>query len=336
MSRTGSRRALLGVLLGTALSLALLALTLRWAGWRPLFEALSSVDARYLLLGVAIFLLSMGARAACWRILIGRPVSLWRVLAALNEGYLLNNVLPWRMGELGRALLLGKQPGLSTPGVLSSILVERMYDIVLAVALLVSLLPWAAGASWAPRAALAGAAVVLLGAVILWLLLRRPQVVERILPRLPGGLAGWQSRWLAFRDGLTALERPRSLATSFAWMLASWLLAAVEYWAVIRSVLPGASLLWAGFMLTITLLGVAIPSSPGYLGVFEAAGAAALATFGVPAGQALAAALILHGMVYVIASTLGAVALAADGATLVGLYREVRGWLARSSPGRVG
>lgn len=318
-----------GLLVGLAASGVALVLVLRWAGWGPLREALGRVEAGFLLLGLVVFLVSMMARVACWRVLIGRPVGFLRVLAALNEGYLLNNVLPWRMGELGRAILLGRQPGLSAPLVLSSIVVERLYDMILAVGLMLVLLPLASGAVWAVRAAWFGAAAVAVALALLWFALKRPQSVESLLSRLPGSTAAWQRLWGSFRDGLAALQTPRRLLLSFAWMVVSWALALAEYWLVIRSVLPAAQPLWAGFMLAATLLGVAVPSLPGYVGVFEAAGVAALSVFGVPANQGLAAALVLHGMVYSIASLIGAVALVLDGDTLSGLYQQARTYLSR-------
>lgn len=324
----GSGRRWVGLALGAAVSALALALALRWAGWRPLRDALAQVDVRFLLLGVAGFLASMMARVAAWRVLIARPIPFRRVLAALNEGYLLNNVLPWRMGEVGRAILLGRQPGLSTPLVLSSIVVERLYDMILAVGLMLIMLPVAAGAAWASRAAWLGAGVVGVALAGIGLALRRPERIEAWIVRLPGPQAAWQRLWASFREGLTVVETPGRVLVSFGWMAISWCLALLEYWAVLRAVIPAAQPSWAAFMLAATLLGVAVPSLPGYIGVFEAAGAAALSVFGVPPEQALAAALVLHGMVYSIASLIGAVALVQEGETLAGLYRQARGWLA--------
>ncbi len=318
-----------GLVIGLLVSGLALALVLRWAGWGPLREALQRVRPDYLMLGLLVFLASMMARVACWKMLIGRPVGFVRVLATLNEGYLLNNVLPWRMGELGRAILLGRQPGLSAPMVLSSIIVERLYDMILAVGLMLVLLPLASGAGWAARAAWIGAAAVVVALAFVWFALRRPQAIEGLLARLPGPAATWQRLWGSFRDGLEVLRTPSRMLMSFAWMLASWGLALLEYWLVLRSVLPAAQPLWAGFMLAATLLGVAVPSLPGYVGVFEAAGVAALTVFGVPPNQALAAALVLHGMVYSIASLIGATALMMDGETLTGLYGQARNYLLR-------
>jgi glycosyltransferase 2 family protein len=318
-----------GLLIGLITSGLALALVVRWAGWGPLRAALHGVQPGFLLLGLVVFLASMMARVACWWVLIGRPVGFGRVLATLNEGYLFNNVLPWRMGELGRAILLGRQPGLSAPLVLCTIVVERLYDMILAVGLMLVLLPLVAGAAWAARAAWLGAAAVAAALAFVWFALKRPQTVEGLLTRLPGSTAVWQRLWASFRDGLAVLKTPNHFLSSFAWMVASWALAILEYWLVLRSVLPAVQPLWAGFMLAATLLGVAVPSLPGYVGVFEAAGVAALSVFGVPADQGLAAALVLHGMVYSVASLIGAVALTLDGDTLEGLFDQVRTYLSR-------
>jgi uncharacterized protein (TIRG00374 family) len=323
--RTG--RWLIGLWIGIGISAVALIWVLRWAGWRPFLDALGRVQIGWLALGVALFLVSMVARGLCWRMLIGRPVGLVRVLAALNEGYLLNNLLPWRLGELGRAILLGRRPGLSPALVLSSIVIERFFDILLAVGLMAALLPAVAVSAWAGRATVLGAIVILVGLAVLLLALRRPDLVDRVVTALPGGSRLWLGQWNAFRDGLKVVETPRRLVLAFAWMLVSWVLAWLEYWAVLSSIVPDARLLWAAFLLAATLLGVAVPSSPGYIGVFEAAGVAALSAFGIPPGQGLAASLVLHGMVFSIASGLGAVALAGDGESIAGIFGQVRGWM---------
>jgi uncharacterized protein (TIRG00374 family) len=253
------------------------------------------------------------------------------VLAALNQGYLLNNVLPWRMGELGRAVLLGRRTNLTVQGVLSSIVIERLYDVTLALTLLLALLPLAVGVPGVMQSALMGGMVLTLAILGVWIVLRRPEWMEWILQRLPGGLARWGSHWSQFREGLEILRSVPVLVVSLLWMIGSWVLAGVEYWFVLRSLHIQATLGWAFFMLTVTMLGVAIPSSPGYIGVFEAAGVLALSVFGVPGDQALAAALVQHALVYILGTGLGAVAMFGEGETLLGIYRDVRAWL-RSEP----
>lgn len=314
-------------------SAAALLLALRWSGWAPLLAVLRQVDYFVLVPAAAIYLISMAARALAWQVILGGRASLLQMLAALNQGYLKNNLLPWRMGELGRAILRGRRPGLSPAMVLSSIVVERLYDMSLAVALLLALSPAAFGASWAPRAALVGGLAVILALGVLWLVLARPQAVEWMLRRLPGGLGRWQGLWENLRAGLASLRDARQLLAGFAWMVLSWALAGGEYWLVLRAFVPEAQATWALLALCVSLLGVAIPSAPGYIGVFEASAVAALAVFHVDSSLALGYALILHGLHFGTTTLLGAAALAGEGETLTGGLRLIRSWTGAAAEG---
>jgi uncharacterized protein (TIRG00374 family) len=322
-NRPGARR-WFGLLFGLLISALAAYLVLQWAGWEPLVEALRQVDLQLIALAVIIFLLSMLARSLCWRELLDREYSLLQVLAALNEGYLLNNMLPWRLGEFGRAILLGRKGKKGTLNVLATIFVERMLDVFIAFSILIALLPTAAGLPEARRTGFILAGILIAGAVVVWILLRESTWIHWFLARLPGNKDRWVGMWDRLQSGLMVLREPDRLLRSLSWLMISWFLAGIEYWLVLRAFLPQASLLWAYFMLTVTLLGIAIPSSPGFIGVFEAAGVIALSVFGVPRGDALAASLMIHGIVYLVGSALGAVAMTREGDTLVGIYRQIR------------
>lgn len=322
-SRSSSKR-WFGVLLGALISALTIYLVFQWAGWEPMVEALANVDLRLVLLAVAVFLVSMVARALSWRELLERRYSLLQVLAALNEGYLLNNILPWRLGEFGRAILLGRKGETGTLSVLSTILVERLLDVFIAFSILIALLPTAAGMPEARRTGLILAGILLMGAVVVWFLLREGTWIKALLGRLPGDLSQWTARWERLQSGLSVLRDPGRFLRTLALLGLSWFLAGVQYWLVLKAVVPEARLLWAFFMLTVTLLGIAVPSSPGFIGVFEAAGVLALSVFGVPRGDALAASLLIHGIVYVVGSLLGAIAMTREGDTLIGIYRQIR------------
>ncbi len=336
MAMSRNSRRFLGLLLGILISAVALYLVLRWAGWEPLLAALKRMDARFLLLAVVVYLASMLARTAAWKTMMNNKYGFGRVLAALNEGYLLNNVLPWRLGEVGRAVLLGRHPGGSILSVLSSILVERLFDLAIAIGLLFALLPHVAGIPNVPRTGLSIAVVLFVIIAGLWLLVRKPEWIESVVSRLPGGEKRWMPAWERVRQGLQALQNPRLFFTSLGWMLLTWTLAGVEYWLIMRALIPEAEWIWAFFMLTITLLGGAIPSVPGYFGVFEAAGVLALSVFGVPTAEALAIALTIHGMVYLLGSLFGFIALLNEGETISGLYRDIRKWLSTGSKQQAG
>jgi uncharacterized protein (TIRG00374 family) len=313
-----------GVILGIAISAVTIYLVFQWAGWDPLIEALSRVDLWLVALAMIVFLISMLARALSWRELLDRKFSLLQVLAALNEGYLLNNILPWRLGEFGRAILLGRKGASGTLTVLSTIFVERMLDVFIAFSILVALLPTAAGLPEARRTGLILASILVAGAIVVWFLLRDSTWIQRLFARLPGDASRWEVFWQRIQRGLMVLREPSRFLRSLSWLGLSWFLAGIQYWLVLRAVVPEANLLWAFFMLTVTLLGIAVPSSPGFIGVFEAAGVLALSVFNVPRGDALAASLLIHGIVYVLGSLLGAVAITREGETLMGIYHQIR------------
>jgi len=84
----------------------------------------------------------------------------------------LNNLLPFRLGEVGRAFLLSRKAGLGFWQVLSTIVIERILDLSMAVGLLFSTLPFVVGATWAREAAFLVGGMVILGLVVLYILAR--------------------------------------------------------------------------------------------------------------------------------------------------------------------
>jgi uncharacterized protein (TIRG00374 family) len=321
------KRTILGTFLGLIVSLTAFWLVIRWAGWSTLAGHFSDLKFSMIALSILIYLISMAARTLAWRVMLGEGLPFWTVLGALNEGYLLNNILPLRLGEIGRAVLVGKKPGMTIPGALSSIMVERLFDVALALALFVGLLPYAAGLEGIAQNSAIALGFLLLALIVVIIAWWNPAWLDRLIVRIPGGERLWNPLWSRFREGLQRLRSARRFALSLAFMLLSWALAGFEYWFMLKAVIPEAELLWAFFMLTVTLIGVAVPSLPGYIGVFEAAGVIALSVFDVVPGQALVATLLIHAMVYLVASSFGLIALLREGETLSLLVEQVKNWM---------
>jgi uncharacterized membrane protein YbhN (UPF0104 family) len=131
-------------------------------------------------------------------------------------------------------------------------------------------------------------------------------------------------RLQAFFDGLTTLIHfPRFLKV-LIWMLMSWGLAIVYHYLTLLSFDPSAKIIWSAFGMATASMGVALPSSPSYVGVFEAAWVGALALFQVTMSTALAYALILHVIHILISCIFGIYALSSEGETINQLYMEIR------------
>ncbi len=306
-------------------ALALLVLV-RLADWPQVLAAWESLSIAGVGAAWVLFVVSMLTRVLAWRAMLQNSVPFGRALLALNEGYLLNTVFPLRAGELGRAILLGEY----VPGgiffVLSTIVIERAFDLALAAAVLLSTLPLAFAADWAAPAALTTLAAVAAALVLLYLTARyrarwAPRL-RRLLERWPRlGSLLWP-RLEATLDGFSLLTHPRWFALALGGMALTWALAVAEYAFVLRLFLPQAPLWWGAFVLGAAAAGVALPSAPGSLGVFEAAVVGALTLLGAPAAPALAYAVLVHLLHLLTTSALGAYALFRDGETLSKLWEK--------------
>jgi hypothetical protein len=128
---------------------------------------------------------------------------------------------------------------------------------------------------------------------------------------------------MAFFSGLEALTDARRFLLTILLMALNWGIALLQFFVLLRAFFPGAQLLWAAFVLGVMSLGIAAPSSPGAIGVMEIAIVGALSAFKIDPSTSLAAALTAHFTNYFVTGIFGLYALAHDGLTLTGLYRDV-------------
>jgi uncharacterized protein (TIRG00374 family) len=289
-----------------------------------------------ILANVAITVLWLTVRAHVWRSLLQKQATPRQTFLTINEGYLLNNLLPFRLGEVGRAYLLSHKTSLGFWQILPTILIERVLDLAMAAGLVLSSLPFVVGATWARQAVFAAVGIVALGLGGLYLLARRQEFVLRIFEKLSQRWAFLQkigqSTLPSFLAGLGVFNDGRIFLQSVLLMVLNWLVAIGQYYVLLLAFLPQASLLWAVFSLGVAALGIAAPSSPGAIGVLEISLVGALSLFGVDPSTALAFALTAHLLNYVVTGTIGAYALTLDGESLGQLYRQVRG-LSRTPEG---
>jgi uncharacterized protein (TIRG00374 family) len=324
----GSRQDWRRLLPGLLISAASLVIVLYLAKPRRMIDALRVADYRLVLGGGLITLVWLVVRGMAWRTLLQDKVPLNQTFYTLSEGYLLNNFLPFRLGEVSRAYLLGDKSGLGFWRVLSSILIERALDVLIAAALLLGTLPFVAGVASGRGAALGIGGVMLIGMVVLYLVARYPDQFLRLYERLTwrwGFLSRLGKQVLPnFFSGLAVLTEPGRFLRAGAWFLLNIAVAIIQFIILMLAFFPHGKPLWAIFCLAVSSLGVALPSSPGGIGVFEGAVVGALAVFKLDSGTALAYAFTMHFWNYAITGLLGSYALARDGESIFHLYDRVR------------
>jgi uncharacterized protein (TIRG00374 family) len=272
--------------------------------------ALASADLRWLPVVAGYIALDILVRALRWQRLLApiRVLPFPSVLGALLVGYLANNVLPARLGELLRSHYLGDRERLSRTTTLGTVVVERVVDtaVVVAIAALAILVLNVRGVV---RSAVAvGIAIVILLTVSV--------AVGVAGHRLPGAeaLARLAERWPRaailtnrLRGGLAVAGRPRTLLEALVLSLVAWgatLLAFIVAGSAVGLELRvgEAALLSSG-----VALASAIPSGPGYLGTYELAAVKVAEAIGLPTAPALATAVIVHATILVV-TTVGGLA----------------------------
>jgi glycosyltransferase 2 family protein len=263
---------------------------LRW--WAPLGAA-------------GFFVCSLVVRGLRWRALItplARPPA-GQVRDVLIIGFMVNLLLPARAGELTRALLLARLAGVSRRASLATIGIERLLDgftLLGGLALLGLLFPvpsWTRHLGWVMLAVVSA-----LAALLLWLALHDASlfaVLDRLLFFIPSSARRRVIDFLRrFVDGTAAVRSPALLAQAAGLSLLIWSLEIGIYLTMLRGFPTGLPAWAAAMALIVTNFGIAVPSAPGYVGVFEAACGGALMALGLQQEMALSYALSLHGMFY--------------------------------------
>jgi hypothetical protein len=314
---------------GVIVSLLALAAVLYFADFRQMLQALRLANYWLVLLGLLISITWLVVRGFVWRTLLQDKPPYKTVFLTLNETYLINNLLPLRLGEIAGAFLLGRKASLAFWQVISSVLIMRVMDLAMAVGLLLVSLPFVVGGSWAQEAAIGAGLLVLVAFLFLFLMARYRQTAMNIFNRLA-------ARWPlllrlggnilpAFFNGLAVLTDGRVFLRASAWMLLNWGIAILQYSLIMAAYFPSPKPLWALFSLGVAALGVAAPSSPGAVGVMELSIVGSLSVFGLDPSTALAYAFTMHAIQYLLTGVIGGYALFRDGESLAGMYTRLRG-----------
>lgn len=292
--------------LSIAVSAGLGFLALRSTQPTRVWEALRETSYGWLVPALAVFSVGIFLRAVRWRYLYHHSTRppLGATTSAMLIGYLFNNILPLRAGEAARIVALNQRTAVSRSESAATVVLERAYDVLALVVLLVVLQPWLPDVSWLHAASLLALIVALglaasAGALLVWGV-RPLRFALRPLSRLPFvDDARLDSGAESLGRGLAGLRDVRLALTALVLTVASWLILAVSYWLVMLGFdfeLPPH----AGVLVTIALgVGMILPSSPAAVGVFEAATIVALAAYGVEGSVALSYALVLHALNFV-------------------------------------
>jgi len=290
------------ILVGLAITAGCMYVAVRGVEIDDAVQALRDSDLVWLIPALPVFSAGVVLRGVRWWALFDadkRP-SLHAVMYALLVGYFFNNILPARAGEAARVIALNNRAKTPLGEIVGTVVVERVFDILALLLILLCAYPWLPEISWLRNAAILGAIVTAVLAVLIVLVVRYDaRAVHWLLSplrriRRPGFAERVEVAAINATRGLIALRNPVIALRGFALTVASWVVLALSFWILMDAFaldLPFA----AAVLVTVAInLSLVLPSSPAALGVFEAATIIALNAFDVPQAEALSYALVLH------------------------------------------
>jgi len=291
---------------GLILSALSVYLVVRGLSWSDVVDALMSVHMQFVLVAWGLVFVTLAAKMERWRLLfwphqaaLGRG----RFFGIMLAGQLVNFAFPGRVGDMVRIYYVGEENSIRRAHALTTIGIEKTIDLIMTLALLAVLLPIMSVPAYLQNSA-AGLTVVtavltvmLIGltwwgrGALSWLALPL-----RLLPRrLSTPLHEQLDMALA---GFHALRQGRVVVGVLFWSAIVWATSVATNYYVFRSL--GLNLPWVAalFLLLVLMLGTAVPSSPGKIGVFHYLTVLGLVPFAVTKSLALSVSIVLYVLAY--------------------------------------
>jgi uncharacterized protein (TIRG00374 family) len=313
---------------GAVISLLLIAAILYFVDLRAMVDAIRNANYGLLLIAFSIGFLWLAVRTIVWRTLLRDRPSYSDVFWTIGEGYLLNNFLPFRLGELGRAFLLSRKTDMQFMEILPTIVIERAVDLGFSAAIFLAALPFVVGGEGSGTIGIVVGVVVILGLALLYVMARNNQwaldLFHKLSARWPGLQRFGGSFLESFFAGLSVLTDGWLFLRFLFWMAVNWGIAIFSYYLIIRSFFPQAELIWGMFGLGAAAFGGAVPSLPGAVGTFEGAFGGAITLLTGDESTALAVALTGRLYNYVNSGVIGGIGLLREGQTLSGIYAQLK------------
>jgi len=308
------RNALLRGTLGIAVSAIAIWILVHSVDIGAALEVLRTASPAWIAVMFVTATFDVAARGARWRALLApiAPLPYRRVLGYTYIGYLANNVLPARLGELYRSHALGEGEGVSRTTVLGTVVVERVVDTVMVVAIAALSVVVLSARGIMTSAVLLGLAFVTLLVIGLGLGIAAH--------RLPGAdrvaaMVAHRPRLIELarrlHTGLSVAGRPGTMAVALAFSALAWTASITTFLAAGQAIGVELTVAQAALLTSGVALVTIIPSGPGYLGTFELTVVGIASGFGIPRDDAFAMGLLVHLVILLTTSVGGVIAMLA-------------------------
>ena len=306
------RGAKLKIFLGMVSSAFFLALALRNVSFAELLKALAQANYFFLIPSLILTFLVYSCRAIRWHYMLMpiKPVKISQLFNITVIGFMVNNILPIRIGELVRAYILGKREHLSKSLAFATIIIERLLDGLTILSFLIPIVLLFSFPRWLKETGVV-LLILYLGVIGFLLLLnffsqKLIQIFEKLVSPFSPWLAQRLGRMLmSFCEGLKIFKTKKQVFWIFCFSCFIWVGSSLILMVFLYAFKINVPFYAPFLLLVIIATGVAIPSSPGFIGTLQFFCVTGLALFGVPKSESLAYSIVYHASQYIPVTLLG-------------------------------
>jgi uncharacterized protein (TIRG00374 family) len=317
------------VWIGIGVSLALIVYLFSKVDYGQLWLSLASAKVSLLLTAAALFGGTLVIRAWRWQYLL-KPLKRVRFsnsMSATSIGLMANMVLPLRLGEIVRAIVLGHREGIDKSASFATVVIDRLLDgftILFILIILLLIVPLPLDQAWEKKLRWGGLLFFAIYFSVLALLVYLHRSPSRVLQRVRRLCSALPARWVdrlchfleSFSGGLHTLDRTEHLGQIVVTSLILWGLMGFYNFLVVLAFGLNVPLTVGFILLVAQAAAVMIPASPGFVGTHHAASVACLSLWGISPEAALSVALVMHAIGYFLTVAIGAIYLWAVGLSM--------------------
>jgi uncharacterized protein (TIRG00374 family) len=294
-------------LIGFAISVVLLYFSLRETHFNEIWSTMRKANVALAFLPLVFIGTAISLSSFRWSRVAGKAVRFREAFTAMLIGMFVNNVLPLRLGEVARGYVLSRKKGLSFTYSCSTVALDRFFDLTgLLLLTLTSLVLPSFPRSTLPGPIYDGIYVVLgvlVFFILLIILLSRQSLSERLskrfVPNEKSFLSRLTKRVVEVQDNLRRIGSPLTIVFFVIMSFCSWFSMSMGLYVVTRALGVSVPFACIPFVCAMLNFGITIPSSPGYVGVYQALIVYLLSIFGVSKSEGFAVSILYHASWYV-------------------------------------
>lgn len=311
------KKALVGLTVGALF----IYLTLRQIDIENSIQYIRNANIYWIILPALFYFSIFILRAWRWQMLLShvKKIELFKLFKLLFIGFLMNILLPFRIGELVRANLTGKKTAVPRTGVLASIVSERVFDGVIIVLLFCITMFSMPIPQWAIKSLYAGSSAFIAGIVILFVIARKKEVAVKIFSKLPIHLKfveKLEDLFIKFINSLEIFSSISLIVKVFSISLVIWIMEGLVFYMITNAFNIHLGLMQCFLVIIIIGMGAALPTAPGGIGTFEFLGVLVLSFLGIDKNIAFGYLLTIHFIQLTTLVSCGIVSLIAEKVTL--------------------